>query len=174
MFASVSAKKSRRICILCKKVTHIALWTIVAISANDDVIKWKHFPCYWPFVRGIRGSLVNSAHKGQWRRALMFSLICAWTNDWVNNRDADDLRRHRANYDVTLMNGWTNGSDIYRKCTMFSSAHLPEICDIMQSCHARCALIFGWIYIFCWVQTTPRRVSCAYLWMRTTNSEKWL
>ena len=20
---------------------------------HDDVIKWKHFPCYWPFVRGI-------------------------------------------------------------------------------------------------------------------------
>ena len=20
---------------------------------HDDVIKWKHFPRYWPFVRGI-------------------------------------------------------------------------------------------------------------------------
>ena len=34
----------------------------------------------------------------------MFSLICAWTNDWANNRDAGDLRRHRAHYDVTVMN----------------------------------------------------------------------
>ena len=39
---------------------------------HDDVIKWKHFPRYWPFVRGIHRSLVNSLHKGQWRRALMF------------------------------------------------------------------------------------------------------
>ena len=31
----------------------------------DDVIKWKHFPRYWPFVRGIRRSPVNSPHKGQ-------------------------------------------------------------------------------------------------------------
>ena len=31
------------------------------------------------------------------------SLICAWTNGWVNNRDACDLRRHRAHYDVTVM-----------------------------------------------------------------------
>ena len=23
------------------------------ISIQDDVIKWKHFPRYWPFVRGI-------------------------------------------------------------------------------------------------------------------------
>ena len=41
-----------------------------------EVIKWKHFPCYWPFVRGIHRAPVNSLHKGQWRRALAFSLIC--------------------------------------------------------------------------------------------------
>ena len=42
---------------------------------------------------------------GQWRGALMFSLICAWINGWVNNREAGDLRRHRAHYDVTVMYG---------------------------------------------------------------------
>ena len=42
-------------------------------------------------------------HEGQWRRALMFSLICAWIKGWANNRDASDLRRHRAHYDVTVM-----------------------------------------------------------------------
>ena len=41
--------------------------------------------------------------KGQWHGALMFSLICAWINDWVNNRKAGDLRRHRAHYDVSVM-----------------------------------------------------------------------
>ena len=40
---------------------------------HDDVIKWKHFPRNWPFVRGIHRSPVNSPHKGQWRVALMFS-----------------------------------------------------------------------------------------------------
>ena len=56
---------------------------------------WRHemeiFPRYWPFVRV------------KWRRALMFSLICAWTNGWVNNREAGDLRRRRAHYNVTVM-----------------------------------------------------------------------
>ena len=33
----------------------------------------------------------------------MFSLICTWTNDWARNRDAGDLRRHPAHYDVTVM-----------------------------------------------------------------------
>ena len=70
---------------------------------HDDVIKWKHFPRYWPFVRGIHRSPVNSPHKGQWRGALMSSLICAWINDWVNNGKAGDLRRHPAHYDVTVM-----------------------------------------------------------------------
>ena len=36
----------------------------------------------------------------------MFSLICAWINGWVNNREAGDLRRHRAHYDVTVMKYW--------------------------------------------------------------------
>ena len=63
-----------------------------------DVIKWKYFPRNWPFVRGI-----HRGHKGQWRRALMFSLIWVWINDWVNNREAGDLRCYRADYDVIVM-----------------------------------------------------------------------
>ena len=70
----------------------------------DDVIKWKHFPRYWSYVQGIHRSPVNSPHKGQWHGALMFSLICACINGWVNNREAGDLRRHRAHYDVIVMN----------------------------------------------------------------------
>ena len=66
-------------------------------------MKWKHFPRNWPFVRGIHRSPVNSPHKGQWRGALMFSLICVWINDWVNNREAGDLRRYRTHYDVIVM-----------------------------------------------------------------------
>ena len=45
--------------------------------SHDDLIKWKHFPRYWPFARGIHRSPVNSPHNGQWRGALMFSFICA-------------------------------------------------------------------------------------------------
>ena len=76
---------------------------VVGMEPHDDVIKWKHFPRYWPFVRGIHRSPVNSPHKGQWRGALMFSLICVWINGWVNNRKAGDLIRYRAHYDVIVM-----------------------------------------------------------------------
>ena len=70
---------------------------------HDDVIKWKHFPRYWTFVRRIHRSPVNSPHKGQWRGALMFTLVWAWINGKVNNRGAGDLRRHHAHYDVNVM-----------------------------------------------------------------------
>ena len=68
---------------------------------------WRHqietFGALLAFVRGIHRSPMNSPHKGQWRGALMFSLILARTNDWANHRDAGYLRRHRAHYDVTVM-----------------------------------------------------------------------
>ena len=56
----------------------ITLYPLVIIHVeyidmlHDDVNKWKHFPRYWPFARGIHRSPVNSPHKGQWRGALMF------------------------------------------------------------------------------------------------------
>ena len=100
------------------------------LKEHDDVIKWKHFPRNWPFVRWIHRSPMNVPHKGQWRGALMFSSICAWTNGWANNRDAGDLRRHCAHYDVTVMtfkNFWTcfnQGSNMIMKLCV-----VKIICD---------------------------------------------
>ena len=79
----------------------------VSETCFDVKPSWRYqmetFPRYWPFVRGIHRSHVNSPHKGQWRGALMFSLICAWINGWVNNHKVGNLRRHSAHYDVTVM-----------------------------------------------------------------------
>ena len=82
--------------ILYEYLKRVHLW-------HDDVIKWKLFPRCWPLVRGIHRSPVNSPHKGQWRGALMYPFICAWINGWVNNHGADEMRRHRAHYDVIVM-----------------------------------------------------------------------
>ena len=84
----------------------ICVLFVATAFVHDDVIKWKHFPRYWPLVRGIHRSPVNSPHKGQWRGTVMFSLIYARINCWINNREASDLRHHRANYDVIIMLRW--------------------------------------------------------------------
>ena len=65
--------------------------------------QWKHCQPYWPFVRWITRSPVNSPHKGQWRGALMFLWTAPWINGWVNNREAGDLRCYRAHFDVIVM-----------------------------------------------------------------------
>ena len=69
----------------------------------DGIIKWKKNPRYCPLVRGIHQSTGNSPHNSQWRGALVFSLICTRMNDLANNREAGDLKRHRAYYGVSFM-----------------------------------------------------------------------
>ena len=68
---------------------------------------WRHqmetFSALLALCAGNSPVPVNSPHKGQWRGALMFTLICARINDWVNNREAGDLRRHLDHYDVIVM-----------------------------------------------------------------------
>ena len=86
---------------------------------------WSFFPRYWPFVRGTHRWPVVFPHKGQWRGALMFSLICARINSWANNRNAGDLRRHRAHYDTTIMNYYGDTLSPYEQ-TSFSFSPMGQ------------------------------------------------
>ena len=71
-------------------------------SSNENI-----FRVTGPFVRGIHRWPVVSLHKDQCRVALMFSLICAGTNGWENNRDTGDFWC----YDVTAMMLWRHCND---------------------------------------------------------------
>ena len=99
---------------------------------HDDVIKWKHFPRNWPFVQGIHRSPVNSPHKGQWRGALMFSVICVWMNGWVNNGEAGDLWRYRSHYDATVMLGFLCN----KLLTYLSSTNCNFLCNLHFAFHS--------------------------------------
>ena len=105
------------------------------IEQHDDVIKWKHFPRYWLFVRGIHRSPVNYPHKGRWRVALMFTLISAGINGWVNNGEAGDLRRNRAHYDVIVMN--------------YPRVHRGLIAFVINRMHWTCFDILKYIWQMC-------------------------
>ena len=111
---------------------------------HDDVIKWKPVSRYLPFVRWIS--------RTKWRGALMFSLMRVWINGWVNNREAGDLRRHRAHYVVTVM---------------FCKGRILLIFDVpFDVCHSK---LWGKLLNDCWSET-PRRtcdVTVTSHWMQS-------
>ena len=119
----------------CNATTHWYKWQYFIIDAHHDaVIKWKHLPLYWPFVRWIHRSPVNTSHKDQWRGALMFSLICSWINGWVNNREAGDLKRHCPHCEVIGMQQRidTKGSISLLTPTKHNIYSSTIYCDCMQ------------------------------------------
>ena len=89
------------------------------VNAPDDgVIKWKHFPRYWPFVKGIYWSPVDSPHKGQWCGALMF---CS-----VPEQTVEQTVRVRSKSKKTLFQVGTVKQ--IKHCLLFeiSASHRPE------------------------------------------------
>ena len=84
---------------------------------------------YWPFVWGIHRSPVNSPHKGQWRGVRI--------NDWVNNREAGDLRRHRGHYDVNVMDTIIS-PEIWNHTIAF-------VTHVLAPCVARTSICDLWI-----------------------------
>ena len=94
-----------------------------ATNCCDDVIKWKHFPRYWPFVRGIHRWLVTPpppphththTHKGQWRGALIF----LW-------------------FETTSRSLWSHSNDfvsLYR--ALYHSLFIPTLYVIRRVCAA--------------------------------------
>ena len=109
---------------------------------HDDVIKWKHFPRYWPLCgeftdrRWIPHTKASDAELW-W----CFSLICTWINRWVNNREAGDLRRHRAHYDVIVMATVRRDSlyfmNLFQQCETGWHTLLHELYTIKQICNLR-------------------------------------
>ena len=92
--------------------------------------------------------------------ALMFYLIRAWLNDWVNNREACKLRHHRAHYDVIVMGffktQWVIGQAILRMiCThktyemwwniMRYFLHSTLVLSIYTNVGLTPSILMGWI-----------------------------
>ena len=79
--------------------------SLVLMGKLWSVFSWWRHPMetFSALLAICAGNSSVTGHKGQWRGALMFSLICAWINGWVNNLEAGDLRCHRAHYHVIVM-----------------------------------------------------------------------
>ena len=120
---------------------HSAALNCTAVHcAHDDVTKWKYFRVTGHLCGEFTGPPVNSPHKGKWRGALMFSLICARINGWENNGEAGDLRSHRDHYDVTVMQ-----HRIIPHCTV--------VCCVVRHCtELYCAVLYC-IVLYCTMES---------------------
>ena len=91
-------------CGLCHSKLHKHFMTMQPCPIN-------HFISWWRYQMETSSALLalceeNPPVPGGFpspRAVALFTLICAWTNGWANNRDTGDLRRHHARYDVTVM-----------------------------------------------------------------------
>ena len=71
---------------------------------HDDVIKWKHCFALLAFCAGNSPVTSEFPSQSQWCGACFdIFFICAWINNWLNNCESGDLRRHRAHYDINVM-----------------------------------------------------------------------
>ena len=122
--------------------------------ADDDVMKCKQFPRYWPFVRGIHRPPVNFKHISQWRGALMYSLIMAWTDSWAKNGDDGDLRCYRAHDDVIVM--------VINFVLLFVVVLFAII--YIHICVYLCIYICVCTYIYTYIYINIRVCECRFWW----------
>ena len=66
------------------------------------LIKWRHFPHYWPFWGESTGHRWIPLTKTSDAELWCFNFICAWTNGWGNNLDAGDLKRYHTHYECKV------------------------------------------------------------------------
>ena len=77
----------------------------------------------------------------------MFSLICTWINGWVNTRDAGDLRRHRAHYDVIVMlQGCNTCTGVVLKYMGTSNTKPPKNAAQCELCAYLSGLSSTWVH----------------------------
>ena len=91
---------------------------------HDDVIRWKHFPRYWPFVRWIHRSLEFPAQRPVMRSFYVFFDLCPnkqlstrWWGWWCETPPSPLLRH---------CNGSTtwDRAYIYMKMSLLQHGHV--------------------------------------------------
>ena len=138
-------------------------WNVMYLFWKRKWSRWRHkmetFSTLLAIYAGNSTVTDEFPHKGQWRRTLMFSFICAWINGWVNNSEAGDLRRHHTHYDVTAMND--NAGSNFKK--IFTNNNFREnitfvwnvslingnlVCGVTLACYYKLiCMLFGAFFV---------------------------
>ena len=142
------------------------IFDIEIIYENHLVYLWNTFVhmSWWRHLMetysallaiGARNSPMNFPHKGQWRGALILSLICAWLNGRVINREVGDLIHYHAHCDIIIMYCLTN---ILRGSKGFSAGLVSDSSDDSM---VRSKI---WFYISDWSTTRQPTCMCVSKW----------
>ena len=99
IYAHVYLHKHLHVC-LTYISTDRCIYTHYTFDCDDEVMTWRCYLHYWPFVRGIHWYPVDSPHKGtgtwwipltkgQSSRDLKFSILLAWIIFLINSPVVD-------------------------------------------------------------------------------------
>ena len=110
------------------------------IWTSDDRVYWHIYASWWSHQMETFSALLalcagNSSVTCEFpsQRAMTrsFDVFCAWTNDWVNNRDAGYLRGNRAHYGVTLMISMSQYTGGWSQTNMFkANQSTVRVCSV--------------------------------------------
>ena len=117
------------------------------LGGNDRVMMTLSNGNFSALLALCEGSPVDSLYKGQWRGALIFSLICARTSCWSNNRNASDLRRRHTHNGVTV---------IYDNVQLYPISFHNSFCYPFPHC------IVMWNILRCYSTWDPIVYQCQY------------
>ena len=133
------------------------LWCIASGHYHDDVIKWKHFPRYWPFVRG--NSPVTGEFPSQRPVTRCFDVffdlrLNKWLNEqswgWWFEMPSRSLWRHCNGVESRHSINWNDYPLKVCSCLSLCANHsvLGDIkCSILQVNNKLSSKIKLWVYI---------------------------
>ena len=75
---------------------------ITKLLTDRDIIKWKHFLHYWPFVRSIRCSPVDSLRNSQCDGPLLIFVEHVFSTNSLVSGDLRRLQEHAATLECVL------------------------------------------------------------------------
>ena len=115
-----------------EKKTYLRPKHKIFFPVHDDVIKWKHFPIYWPFVRG--NSPVSGEFPAQRPVTRSFDVFfdLRLFKRLSKQREAGDLRRYRAHYDVTVSGQQCTSRELYTRFVL--CIHIPNPFKFIFDC----------------------------------------
>ena len=124
--------------------------TVCQITTHNDVIKWKHFPRYWPFVRGIHRSPVRWISLTKASDAEIWCDIPALVEVAVWRRPGDrpvsePVMARLLTHICVIRPQWVNDMNFMKYYNTDRNRMMASLHQMMYSCHVLFHFTLSWI-----------------------------